>query len=441
MHSIDTIRNEIFFFRELCDARAERAFGIQRMELPLSVVDLMLLFRNGAGYERIYWCNRDGSESVAGFGVADMVESHGGSSLSDLLNTVHSRLAFADDNVRFYGGCRFDTASGVSDEWSEFGSGIFAVPMIEIIKRHDSYFIAYNYTLGGSEYLESLMDSIFSDLSTEDRVFENQVISEKSYSEKEIWCDNVHSIISAFNSNLTKVVPARKSLLKTKNSIDTVSLAEALFDHNHSTYNFYFEFDQGTAFIGASPECLFKRDQSDLYCEAIAGTSDGVTQDKLDSSAKNQMEHAIVHKQLIDDLNKLCSEVSVAQECQMLELRELTHLMSSFTGTLCPDISDADIMSQLHPTAAVCGESREQAMNMIRELEIFDRGWYSAPVGWISKGESKFAVAIRSALISGNTASLYAGAGIVRGSEPELEWEETTRKMEQFLKLISPTTY
>jgi len=437
MSSIENIRREILSFRELCEARSERSAGIQRLELPLANIDPIQALRKGSGFERMHWSNRDNSEVVVGFGVADLVENHSNCTQSDIINTVHSRLEFADGNVRFYGGCAFDFCSELSAEWGEFGKSLFIVPLIEIISRNDSFYVAYNYTLGDILYLESIIDTVFSDSTPEVVSVENNIVSKISLPERAVWCENVNTMLSVFDTELTKVVPARKSVITTEVCCDSISLAQALYEHNHSTYNFYFELDPGTVFMGASPECLFTRDGSLLYCEAIAGTSYQGTVTKLEHSAKDQKEHAIVHHQLERDMNHLCSNFSVAQVCQELELSELTHLISSFSGDLRAGVSDAAIMSKLHPTAAVCGESRCSAMDLLREIDPFCRGWYSGSIGWISKGKTEFAVAIRSALINGSVISLFAGAGVVEGSDPDLEWYETTRKMDQFLSLLT----
>jgi len=437
MYSIGNICREILSFRELCEAHSERNIGIQRLELPLGDIDLVQALRNGSGFERIHWSNRENSEVVVGFGVTDLIENYSSGSHFDIINTVHCRLELADDNVRFYGGCAFDPYSELSTEWELVGKSLFIVPLIEIISRNDSFFVAYNYTPGDATSLESLIEAVFSDLSPAVLSSENKIISQVSLPERDSWCENVVAILSAFDTDLTKVVPARKCVITTESSCDSVALAQALFEHNHSTYNFYFELDKETVFMGASPECLFKRDDSRLYCEAIAGTSRLDTKGKLEHSAKDLKEHSIVHQQLISDMNALCSNISIEQERQELELREMTHLMSSFSCILRDDVSDADIMARLHPTAAVCGESRDRAMSLLRDLEPFERGWYSGSVGWISKGRAEFAVAIRSALINGSTISLFAGAGVVEGSDPDLEWDETTRKMDQFVKLLT----
>ncbi len=96
-----------------------------------------------------------------------------------------------------------------------------------------------------------------------------------------------------------------------------------------------------------------------------------------------------------------------------------------------------DLVERLHPTPAVGGFPREQALTAIRELETFDRGWYAGPFGWTDlAGEGDFAVAIRSALLDGHSASLFAGGGIMADSDPAAEWEETCLKLRPMLSAL-----
>jgi len=120
-----------------------------------------------------------------------------------------------------------------------------------------------------------------------------------------------------------------------------------------------------------------------------------------------------------------------------MKLVRVQHLMTGIEGELNKDISDQEILECLHPTPAVGGYPQDKAKELIAEIEPFDRGWYSGPVGWISKDSADFAVAIRSGLITKNKLRIYAGAGIVKGSDPDNEWNEIESKIATFLKVLS----
>ncbi len=120
----------------------------------------------------------------------------------------------------------------------------------------------------------------------------------------------------------------------------------------------------------------------------------------------------------------------------ILKLNHLQHLYNQLTGQLKEHIDDGDIINELHPTPAVGGFPREAALEQIGWLEPFDRGWYAAPVGWISEDAAEFVVAIRSGLVAGQQLHLYSGAGIVEGSSPSKEWEEIENKISNFIKTL-----
>ena len=113
------------------------------------------------------------------------------------------------------------------------------------------------------------------------------------------------------------------------------------------------------------------------------------------------------------------------------------HLITRFQGTLKDAIDDAQILTLLHPTPAVGGMPRAQALKAIAELEPFARGWYAGPIGYIGYDSVDFAVALRCALIRGRRVNLYAGAGIVKGSTADGEWREIEQKKSIFLNLFS----
>jgi menaquinone-specific isochorismate synthase len=110
----------------------------------------------------------------------------------------------------------------------------------------------------------------------------------------------------------------------------------------------------------------------------------------------------------------------------------LCHLRTKIAGALPEGIGDTHLLRALHPSAAVLGYPRDLARSWLQAHESLERGWYAGPVGRMGRDSSEFAVAIRSALVQGKTLDIYAGAGIVRGSDPDSEWQEIRKKMRQF---------
>jgi isochorismate synthase len=152
-------------------------------------------------------------------------------------------------------------------------------------------------------------------------------------------------------------------------------------------------------------------------------------------SEKNNIEHAIVVTQVREALLEHCSEVHVSPDPHLLKLKNVQHLETPISGRLLAGRCILDVMANLHPTPAVGGFPRQPALEAIRSIEQLDRGWYAGPLGWIGvEGHGEFAVALRSGLIEGNKATLFAGCGIVADSDPYAEYVESCLKLQAMLR-------
>lgn len=140
---------------------------------------------------------------------------------------------------------------------------------------------------------------------------------------------------------------------------------------------------------------------------------------------------------IVRRLEPLCSCLHVAPEPRVRELREVLHLHTPIRGTLTRPRHVLELVEGLHPTPAVGGVPTAEALRWIPEHEPDERGWYAAPVGWFdAAGDGEFAVALRSCVLRGREAYLYAGAGIVRDSDPELEYHEMELKKQALLRAL-----
>ncbi len=240
------------------------------------------------------------------------------------------------------------------------------------------------------------------------------------------WEQNVKEVLE---SPCEKVVLARATRFELAEPICPFSLLSSLKGKNR----FLFQFAPDTAFIGTSPETLYRRVERKVESAAIAGTRPlEVDAEELLASAKDQKEVALVREMIERELSPLCTRLEVGKQ-EVLKTPSLQHLHYPFTAALKGGVGDQELLKALHPTPAVGGTPREEALAAIARLEPFDRGWYAAPVGYISKEASHHLVAIRSALIQGSSITLFAGAGIVPGSHPESEWAELESKITHIL--------
>jgi isochorismate synthase len=190
----------------------------------------------------------------------------------------------------------------------------------------------------------------------------------------------------------------------------------------------------GEGFVGSTPEVLARVDGGILETHALAGTA-RLGEDVL-ASDKNRREHRLVLDALAFGLSRLCTEVEV-EPAAAAPAGEVEHIEARLTGRLRAGVGVLDAALALHPTPALAGAPTAAAIDWLRAHEPFDRGHYGGPIGWLSpSGNGVIAVGIRSALIGRTRATLYAGAGVVAGSDPEAEWNETESKLATMLRAI-----
>ncbi|MBA2337444.1 MAG: isochorismate synthase [Acidimicrobiia bacterium] len=262
------------------------------------------------------------------------------------------------------------------------------------------------------------------------------------------WCRAVDEAVGAIAEGaLVKVVLARSAVVATEMTIDPFEMVHHLVERHPDTYCFGWQIG-GTAFVGASPELLVGRHGHRVTSHPLAGSAPRGEGDEADRSAgaallasgKDRQEHAVVVGDIADRLGRVTTQLEVAAAPSLVVGGTVQHLSTRITGTLAPGVSLLDLVGRLHPTPAVGGMPRVEAMGFIDKLEVIDRGWYSGGVGWMNPaGDGDIAIALRCGLISGTEARLYAGNGIVAGSDPETELVETRWKLRPLLDLLTAT--
>ena len=242
-----------------------------------------------------------------------------------------------------------------------------------------------------------------------------------------------------------KVVLARTLDVKPDGRVEPEDLVTALWRENRGSHVFLYEPEPGRAMVGAAPETLATVANGVLRATAVAG-SVGVGANSVETahlanqlfnSAKDRAEHDFVVRDMVARLEALGCSVGRDVEPHVLALARIQHLETKIVAKLPAGLSLLDVVASLHPTPAVCGIPREVALAVLTENEIFDRGWYAGPVGWLdSNGRGIFVPALRSAVLCNGSWRLFAGAGIVAGSNPVAEWEETEIKFQPVLRAM-----
>ena len=236
------------------------------------------------------------------------------------------------------------------------------------------------------------------------------------------------------SAELRKVVLARDLFATATRPIDARALVDRLARRYPGCFTFACD-----GLVGATPELLISRDGWRVSSLVLAGTTPrGVTPAEdselagaLLGSAKENEEHQYAAASLRDALAPLCQAMYVAPRPALIRLANLQHLGTRVRGTLTSaDRSALALAAAVHPTAAVGGTPTDAAVELIRELESMDRERYAGPVGWVdADGNGEWGIALRCAQLDGNRARLFAGCGIVAGSDPAAELAETITKL------------
>ncbi len=251
------------------------------------------------------------------------------------------------------------------------------------------------------------------------------------------------------SGKISKIVLARKLTYQTKQELPYFSIAHGLRNKFPDCYTFCMSTPDNGMFIGSTPEILSRISGTSLETEAVAGTAPrGPSAGKdahLGKTLLGREKEVREHRLVIDSMLRRLKSTGISQcregKSRLLRLANLQHVRTPILAKLPDGIHPFDALSALHPTPAMGGSPREQALPMVRELEGFSRGWYSGIAGWFdSRGRGEFIVPIRCGKFTPSSMTLYAGAGIVEGSIPSNERMETDWKLEAMLEVITGRT-
>jgi len=201
---------------------------------------------------------------------------------------------------------------------------------------------------------------------------------------------------------------------------------------------------EGASLVGASPERLLSLEHGLVVADALAGSAPRATCDDADQQLggrllgdpKERAEHDVVVREILAALEPLCTAVMASHGPEILRLSNVQHLASHVHGRIRPNIGMFELVERMHPTPAVGGAPRAAALEWLEHNGEAERGWYTGGVGWLDDAGGDIWVALRCALLAGRAATLYAGAGIVAGSDPGQELLETGWKLQPMLEAL-----
>ncbi len=356
----------------------------------------------------------------------------------------------------FVGGIKFPSGK-TKNLWKDFEFAKWSLPQILLLKQGTDYKIVIN--IFGNEINEKIIwNNIEKVLSkeyqseieiTQEGEGQIKILSNKSNSDFTQWSVQVESALEKLSpQKLQKVVLARFNEIEfnvTPNIFKQLQQLEFSYENCIT-----FAYKSGTSiFFGTTPEKLFKVKDGFVETDALAGSiqrgidtnEDRALELRLLEDNKNLTEHKSVVDFLLDRLTPFTEKILFDLQPTIKKYSNIQHLYSQIRGKLKTDVAIFSLLEKLYPTPAVCGFPGEDALKTINELETFDRGLYSGIVGWFNlNGGSEFAVGIRSALLCGNILHAFAGCGIVSGSDPLSEFNETELKLKPILNLFANET-
>jgi menaquinone-specific isochorismate synthase len=412
--------------------------------LPIEPVDILRWLDRRTDSPRLYWSGRNGALETGGTGIALAVAAREPADVDGRLASIEAilRAAGHDPHLRFIGGRRFDPEAGGDALWKDFPPLWFGIPRISVTRTGRDHRLTVTVRVTREttdtailDEIAALLDSVSLDAAEGAASPGPDIISREDAPGFEGWTRNIRrSLREIDEGRVQKVVLARRTDLRFTGRPDPFALLARLRERNRKCFGFLLEPRPGKAFVGVTPERLFRIEGQDIISEAISGTTGrgdtppGAPRVPL-YSEKNLREHQYVIDDIASRIAAFCDRVHSPEERSAFDLSNVSHIYSRVAGRLRDGVSIAEVVASLHPTPAVGGTPRETALPLMRELEPFDRGWYAAPVGIIGAHGAEMAVAIRSAVVEEDRASLFAGAGIVAGSTPGAEWRELEQKI------------
>ncbi|MGC4088458.1 MAG: isochorismate synthase [Polyangiaceae bacterium] len=426
-------------------ARAsEPAAGFVVLELPAPAADAERLLELEPNTDASYWAEPTGYEHV-GLGAVRTLRAAGPGRFREISQSAEALFAELGSQrpLRLFGGFAFQPGRASSAEWQGFGEARFVLPRVAYERRGDSARLQLVFAPGELDdrplcertllLAERALASLAMPAAPEPHALERGELGERPDSEFLALVERIGAAIA--RGEFEKIVLARRVTLALSRPQLASRIERRLADIAPECLRFAFRAG-GSTFLGATPERLVAKSGRAFQTEAVAGTipTSEVPAGRLMESAKNRAEQAIVVRELLKAFEPIAKSLEHTPIPEIHRLRHLAHLRTKIAGELREPLHVLDLVERLHPTPAVGGVPSAAALNWIAEHEPDERGWYAGPIGWIdAQGDGAFAVALRSGLLERDRATLYAGAGIVEGSDAHNELAETRWKLELLL--------
>jgi isochorismate synthase len=451
----------------LCERAVEAARRLGRPVLASLTDDLpeigpLAFYAAASTYDdRALWFQPSADFALAAAGSVRTITGTGVDRFDDVRSAWRGLMEVAlvegAGGPRLLGGFGFDPERPSEGEWHGFADARFVLPRLLLTCDAAGCHITLSSLLGpegdplaDSRALTDELDRLLARIAA-GRAPESPAgaIETDEVLPADEWQAIVARASAAIRAgDLHKVVLAREIRLHSEHAFD-IDAALARLAGTYPTCSIFAIAQGKRTFLGATPERLVRFAGGELRTACLAGSERrGATAEEdrqlgelLLLSAKNREEHAVVVRALREGLAGLCDELIMPDAPELLSVSNVHHLYTPVSARPRAGVGLLDAVERLHPTPAVGGDPRSDALAYIRAHERLDRGWYAAPVGWLGHdGAGEFAVALRSGLVAGKRAALFAGCGIMGDSEPEREYAETWLKFRPMLAALGGAT-
>jgi menaquinone-specific isochorismate synthase len=438
-----------------CTQIASIALEIDLLD-PLVVID-KLARPNELNF---YWENKGKKEAIAAIGALQKLEIAGKDRFikaEEFIQSCLNKIIYFSKDKKPFSGPHFFCGFGFFDENTKadypFPAASVFLPCWQISVKDESCILVANIIINADANIQRVLQTLWCRIEIIHSLqyySPNFNGSQPQFNKTTVTNGDrfKRSVLSALETircnHLSKIVLADVLDVTSNTRLNLFKSLNNLRQLHPNCYIFSTSNGKGQNFIGASPERLISIHQQQLITDALAGSAprgktpqeDAANANRLLNSEKERHEHLLV----IDFITQRLSQLGLLPEVLAPRLRQLSniqHLWTPINAIVPVDVHPLKIVAQLHPTPAVAGASRDVACAEIQRYESFERGLYAAPLGWVdSDGNCEFIVGIRSALIDGDRARLYAGAGIVAGSDPDKELAEIQLKLQALLKAL-----
>jgi isochorismate synthase len=422
-------------FSLTCDPPALRV-TVRRV----GMTDPFALFAQRRARDAVVWAQPAAQRALAGIGVAAAFRAEGPDRLRLADAWWRALLATADVTAPAdapaapvgLGGMAFDPGRPPAPHWQPFGAAWFVVPAITVIVERDDAWLVVAHP-GTTSEPNALRDHWPADPPLSGRAATTELVADSAPWFRAAVGEAVADIA---RGRFEKLVLAREVVYR-RSSVFEPDAALTRLRATYPSCTIFAVARGASTFLGATPERLVRLDGREIRTMCLAGTAArGVDADDdarraaaLLADGKERREHRFVVTAMRAALAPVCDEIVIPETPTVVSLPNLHHLRTPIRGRLAGDQTILSVVEQLHPSPAVGASPRDAAFPALRHLETFDRGWFAAPLGWLAPNGGEFVVALRSALLTGAEARLFAGCGIVAGSDPDRELAETELKL------------